>query len=201
MEVADPHAGPGQVRVAVRAAGYPVPVETAVRILNTVGVQPGQTLLVSGAAGGVGSAVVQLANGRGITVIGTASEGNQDYLRSLGATPTTYGDGLVDRALAPNGIDAALDIAGSGVIPELIELTGEPSKVLSIADFTATEHGAQVSTSGADHTTAYAEALKMFGEGSFRIPVARTFTLEQAGDAQTVSAAGHVAGRLVITVE
>ncbi|MDQ6659100.1 MAG: NADP-dependent oxidoreductase [Actinomycetota bacterium] len=185
------------------AAGYPVPIETAVRILDAVGVQSGQTLLVSGAAGGVGLAVVQIAKGRGITVIGTASDGHQDYLRSLGATPTTYGDGLVQRVrpLAPNGVDAALDIAGSGVIPALIELTGEPSTVLSIADFSAPQHGAKVSTAGDDHTTAYAEALKLFGEGGFRIPVAKTFPLEQAGDAQAFSAAGHVAGRLVVTTD
>lgn len=155
------------------AAGYPVPVETAVRILDQVGVRQGETLLVSGAAGGVGSAVVQIARQRGITVIGTASERNQGYLRSLGAVPTTYGPGLTGRvrALAPDGIDASLDIAGSGVIPELIGLTGEPSKVLSIADFGAPEHGAQVS---ADATN--------------------------AAGAQEASAAGHVAGRLVVTV-
>ena len=87
------------------AAGYPVPVETAIRILNQVGVEPGETLLVSGASGGVGSAVVQIARQRGITIIGTASERNQDYLKTLGAVPTTYGDGLVQRvrALAPSG--------------------------------------------------------------------------------------------------
>jgi NADPH:quinone reductase-like Zn-dependent oxidoreductase len=96
------------------AAGYPVAVETAIRVLNQMGVQPGETLLVSGAAGGVGSAVLQIARHRGIKVIATASERNQDYLSSLGATATTYGDGLVERVrvLAPKGIDAAIDIAG-----------------------------------------------------------------------------------------
>lgn len=184
------------------AAGYPVPVETAMRILSQVGVQPGETLLVSGAAGGVGSAVVQIAHQRGITVVGTASEGNQDYLRSLGAAATTYGDGLVDRvrSLAPDGVDAALDIAGSGVIRELIELTGEPSKVLSIADFTAPEVGAQVSATSANAADAFAEAAHMFTEGVFGLPVAKTFPLEAAAQAQAESAAGHVAGRLVISV-
>lgn len=184
------------------AAGYPVPVETAVRILDQVGVQPGETLLVSGAAGGVGSAVVQLARRRGITVLGTAGEGNQDHLRSLGAVPTTYGDGLVDRvrALAPDGIDAALDIAGSGVIPELVELTGDASKVLSIADFSAPEHGAQVSTTATNAADAFAEAARLFTDGEFRIPIARTFPLAAAAEAQAASQAGHVAGRLVVTV-
>jgi NADPH:quinone reductase-like Zn-dependent oxidoreductase len=184
------------------AAGYPIPVETSVRILDQVGVQPGQTLVVSGASGGVGSAVVQIARARGITVIGTASAANQEYLRSLGAVATTYGDGLVERvrALAPAGVDAALDIAGSGVIPELIELTGEPSKVLSIADFSAPEHGAQVSATGSDAAAAYAEAARLFSAGRLSIPVEKTFPLDEAGAAQAASAAGHVAGRFVVTV-
>src|SRR5215212_6503572 len=184
------------------AAGYPVPVETAIRILDQVGVQPGETLLVSGAAGGVGSAVVQIARHRGIGVIGIASGLNQDYLRSLGAVPTTYGAGLADRVrdLAPHGIDAALDIAGSGVVPELIELAGEPSKVLSIADFGAPEHGAQVSTTATNAAGALAKAARLFTEGAFRIPVEKTFPLAEAAEAQEASAAGHVAGKFVVTV-
>ncbi|HEY0777714.1 MAG TPA: NADP-dependent oxidoreductase [Gemmatirosa sp.] len=184
------------------AAGYPVPVETAIRILKQVGVQPGQTLLVSGASGGVGSAVVQIARARGITVIGTASERNQDYLRSLGATPTTYGAGLVERvrALAPNGVDAALDVAGSGVVPELIELTGDPQKVLSIADFSAPTYGAQVSATSNDPGAAFAEAARLFTAGALRIPVEQTFPLAAAGEAHAASAAGHATGRLVVTI-
>lgn len=184
------------------AAGYPVPVETAIRILDQVGVRAGETLLVSGAAGGVGSAVVQFARDRGITVIGTASDRNQDYVRSLGATATTYGDGLVDRVrdLAPDGVDAALDIAGSGIIPELIELTGEPSKVLSIADFSAPERGAQVSGQSSNAPAAFREAARLFSEGAFHLPVEKTFALHDAGEAQAASQGGHVAGRLIITV-
>jgi NADPH:quinone reductase-like Zn-dependent oxidoreductase len=187
---------------AIEAAGYPIPVETAVRILGEVGAQPGQTLLVSGAAGGVGSAVVQIARERGITVIGTASERNQDYVRSLGATPTTYGEGMSDRVreLAPDGIDVALDVAGSGVIPELIALTGEPTSVLSIADFSAPEHGARVSFQSVNRPAAYAEAARLFAAGRFHLPVERTFPLARAADAHAAAQEGHVAGRLVVTV-
>lgn len=184
------------------AAGYPVPVDTAIRILDQVGVESGQTLLVSGAAGGVGSAVVQIAHERGVNVIGTASAGNQDYLRSLGAVATTYGDGLVERvrAITPDGIDAAFDIAGSGVISELIELTGDPAKVVSIADFSAPELGAQVSTQSGNAAASYAEAARLFSAGKLHLPVERTFALADAAQAQAASAAGHVAGRLIITV-
>jgi NADPH:quinone reductase-like Zn-dependent oxidoreductase len=184
------------------AAGYPAVVETAIRILDQVGVQPGQTLVLSGAAGGVGTATVQIARDRGITVIGTASAANQDYLRSLGAVPTTYDDGWVERvrALAPQGVDAALDIAGAGVIAQLIELTGEPSKVLSIADFSAPSLGAQVSSNGQGQVAAYDEAVRLFEAGSFSLPVTQTFPLEKASDAQAASETGHVRGKIVVTV-
>jgi NADPH:quinone reductase-like Zn-dependent oxidoreductase len=184
------------------AAGYPVPVETATRILAQIGAKAGETLLVSGAAGGVGTAVVQIAVERGLRVIGTASARNQDYLRTFGAEPTTYGDELVERvrALAPDGVDAALDLAGSGVIPELIELTGDPGRVLSIADFSAPRHGAQVSSGPGDRVGAFTEAARLFAAGTFRIPVDRTFPLAEAAAAQQASQDGHVAGRLIVTI-
>ncbi len=185
------------------AAGYPVPVETAIRILDQVGVNAGQTLVVSGASGGVGSAVLQIARDRGITVIGTAGATNQDYVRSLGATPVTYGDGLVERvrAVAPDGVDAALDLAGSGVIADLIELTGDPARVLSIADFTAPELGAQVSTESVNQNAAYAEAARLASAGELSIPVQQSFPLEQAAQAHALSQDGHVVGRLVLTTD
>lgn len=184
------------------AAGYPIPIETAIRILDAVAVGVGDTVLVSGASGGVGSAAVQIARDRGATVIGTASERNQDYLRDLGAIPTTYGDGLVDRvrALAPDGVDAALDIAGSGVIEELIELTGDANRVVSIADFSAGQHGAQVSGTPKDRPAAFAEAARLFETGKLTLPVANAYGLHEAHAAHAESERGHVAGRTVINV-
>jgi NADPH:quinone reductase-like Zn-dependent oxidoreductase len=90
-------------------AALPVAIETATRSLDALGVQAGSTLLVKGAAGGAGRAAVQLAAARGACVIGTASPANHDYLRSLGAEPVVYGEGLVERgrALAPEGVDEA----------------------------------------------------------------------------------------------
>lgn len=187
------------------AAGYPVAVETATRIIAEVGVKPGETLLVSGAAGGVGSAVIQLAKAAGIRTIGTASAAKHDYLRSLGATPTTYGPGLADRvaALAPQGVQAALDIAGSGVIPELVAITGDASKVLSISDLSAPQHGAKTSFEPMDAalaSKALAGAASLFNAGAFTLPVEQTFPLDRIADAHELSAQGHVTGRLVITM-
>ncbi len=130
------------------AAALPVAIETATRALNALGVGARSTLLVNGATGGVGSAAVQLAVARGARVIGTASPRNHAYLRSLGAEPVAYGEGLVERvrALAPRGVDEALAVAGRGVLPELIELAGGPKHVVTLADFAgAHEHGVRFS--------------------------------------------------------
>ncbi|MCP2346077.1 NADP-dependent oxidoreductase [Nonomuraea roseoviolacea] len=182
------------------AAGYPSVVETALRIIGQVGVQPGQTLLVSGASGGVGSAVLQIARDRGITVIGTAGAANQDYLRSLGALATTYGPGWVDRVRRLGPVDAALDLAGSGVIPELLELTGDPRKVVSIADLGAPQFGVRFSGEAGSVPEALAEATALIARGKLHIPVDKTYTLDEAAKAHIDSRAGHTRGRRVILV-
>jgi NADPH:quinone reductase-like Zn-dependent oxidoreductase len=138
------------------AGGAAGSVETATRVLDRLAVGAGQTVLVHGAAGGVGTVAVQLAAARGAAVIGTASEHNHDFLRSLGAEPTTYGAGLVERvrALAPAGVDAVFDCAG-GVLPELIAIAGDTARVVTIADFTAADHGVHMSHGApADDTAA-----------------------------------------------
>jgi NADPH:quinone reductase-like Zn-dependent oxidoreductase len=186
------------------AAGLPVAVETATRSLDALGVRAGNTLLVNGAAGGIGSAAVQLAVARGAHVIGTASPANHDYLRSLGAEPVAYGEGLVERvrALAPDGVDVALDIVGSGILPELIELAGGPEHVVTIADFSgAQEHGVAFS-SGSDGRAvhAIAEIGELIESGRFSLPVAQTFPLAEIAEAHRISEGGHVRGRLVLLV-
>ncbi|WP_030373516.1 NADP-dependent oxidoreductase [Streptomyces rimosus] len=182
------------------AAGYPSVVETALRIIRQVGVQSGQTLLVSGASGGVGSAVLQIARDRGIKVIGTAGAANQDYLRCLGALATTYGEGWVERVRELGRVDAALDLAGSGVIRELIELTGDPQKVVSIADLGAPELGVRFSGVTGDVPQALAEAVDLISRGKLHIPVEKSYPLAEAAAAHIDSRAGHSRGRRVIVV-
>jgi NADPH:quinone reductase-like Zn-dependent oxidoreductase len=186
------------------AAALPVAVETAVRTLDLLGVVADQTVLINGAAGGVGTAAVQFARARGAHVIGTASEGNHDFLRSLGAEPTTYGAGMVDRVrqLAPNGVDRALDTAGRGALPDLIEIAGSPDNVVTIADFSAAEHGVRVTT-GADQRAwqALGQAAELCEAGKLSVPVEQTFPLDQAPEAQRSSEAGHVRGKLVLFVD
>ncbi|WP_405720564.1 NADP-dependent oxidoreductase [Streptomyces sp. NBC_00046] len=182
------------------AAGYPSVVETALRIIREVGVRPGQTLLVSGASGGVGSAVLQIARDRGITVIGTAGAANQDHLRSLGALATTYGEGWAERVRQLGRVDAALDLAGSGVIRELVELTGDPQKVISIADLGAPELGVRFSGVTGNVPDALAEAAGLISRGKLHIPVEKSYTLAEAAAAHIDSQAGHTRGRRVVVV-
>jgi NADPH:quinone reductase-like Zn-dependent oxidoreductase len=190
------------------AAVLPAAIETATRALDQLGVGAGAgrggTLLINGASGSVGSAAVQLAVARGARVIGTASPANHDYLRSLGAEPVAYGEGLAGRvrALAPDGVDAALDVAGSGVLPELIELAGGPEHVVTIADFGgAREHGVRFSrgdTGRAVHVLA--EIGELIESGRFTLPVAQTFPLAEIAQAHRTGEDGHVRGKLVLVI-
>jgi NADPH:quinone reductase-like Zn-dependent oxidoreductase len=180
-------------------------VETAARALDQLGVHSGCTVLVNGASGSVGSAAVQLAVARGARVIGTASPANHDYLRSLGVEPVAYGDGLVERvrALAPDGVDLALDVAGSGVLPELIGLAGGPEHVVTIADFAgAREHGVVFSRGdGGRALHVVGEIGALIESGRFALPVARTFPLAEVAQAQLAGEQGHLRGKIVLVLD
>ncbi|MGV9267587.1 NADP-dependent oxidoreductase [Kitasatospora sp. NPDC003701] len=186
------------------AAALPAAIETATRSLDALGVGAGSHLLVNGASGSVGSAAVQLAVARGARVIGTASAANHAYLRSLGAAPVAYGAGLVGRvrALAPDGVDLALDVAGSGALPELIELAGGPEHVVTIADFAgAQEHGVRFSRGDAGRAVhAIAGIGELIEAGRFSLPVARAFPLAEIAEAHRAGEDGHVRGKLVLLV-
>ena len=176
------------------AAALPTAGETSQRVLDELAVKDGETLLVHGAAGGVGSVAVQLAVAAGATVIGTAAPANHDYLRSLGVTPVAYGEGLVDRvrALAPQGVDAVFDVAGQGALPDSITLRGGTTdRIVTIADPTAASLGVSFSGGGAPHIVV---------PDGLRLTVAATFPLAEAARAQEQSATGHTRGKLVIVL-
>jgi NADPH:quinone reductase-like Zn-dependent oxidoreductase len=188
----------------VDAAGLPVALETATRSLDALGVGRGISLLINGAAGGIGSTAVQLAVARGARVIGTASTANHDYLRILGAEPVAYGAGMAERvrALAPDGVDAALDVAGSGVLPELIDLAGGAPNVVTLADLDgAKRHEVRFSNGFQGHAFhALAEIGPLIKAGRFWLPVERTYPLDEISEAHRVSEHGHVRGRLVLVL-
>ncbi|MFJ8471329.1 NADP-dependent oxidoreductase [Kitasatospora sp. NPDC094011] len=190
------------------AAAIPTVAETAERVLANLGVRAGETLLVHGAAGGVGTLLLQFARARGITVVGTASEANHDYLRELGAIPVTYGDGLAERvrAAAPGGVDRALDAAGQGgVLPLSIELTGSADRVLTIVDIPGAEQYGVRFTGGAEgeqmyHRAGLDAALALHQAGTLRLPLHRVLPLAEAAEAQRISEYGHLRGKIVLTV-
>lgn len=188
------------------AAALPVAGETARRVLELLAVKEGETLLLHGAAGGVGQAAVQLAIRLGATVVGTASPANHDFLRALGAVPVAYGDGLADRvrAVAPQGVDAVFDAAGHDTLPASIELRGGTAdRVVTIAAPDAAEHGVPFSPGGTPQAVArawFAEHAALAVQGRLTVPVVETFALADAAKAHELSEAGHVRGKLVIRV-
>jgi NADPH:quinone reductase-like Zn-dependent oxidoreductase len=183
---------------AAAAAG--VVSETAERVLRLLGVTEGSTLFIDGGSGGVGSTVTQIARARGATVIGSASEANQDYLREIGAVPVVYGEGMVDRVRALDlKIDAVLDAVGKTPIEDLISLAPEPSQVVSIANFAAAEAGARVTggTRDSQPMKAFAEAAELLEQGKLVIKF-QTFPFDRAVEAYQISYNGHARGKLVL---
>jgi NADPH:quinone reductase-like Zn-dependent oxidoreductase len=175
---------------------------TAYTALRRLDLQPGQTLLIHAAAGGVGTFAVQLAVARGVRVIGTASEPNHGYLRSIGALPVTYGDGLAERvrSVAPDGVDGVLDASGRGEIPLSIELTGDPQRVLTLVAFDAVDTGIKVHIGGPgiDLGPALRELVGLFEQRRLTVAISRTFPLARAAAALDASATGHLNGKIVL---
>ncbi|MFJ9421464.1 NADP-dependent oxidoreductase [Streptomyces sp. NPDC101249] len=184
------------------AAGAALASVTAMGGLRALGPLRGRTLLVEGAAGGVGSAAVEIAVARGATVIGTAGAGNHAFLASLGAVPTTYGDGLAERlgVLAPGGVDLVLDTAASGSLDDLVAIAGDPARVSTIADHA---NAARLGTHlvNAENDPAFlAEAADLGRRGDYRPRVERTYPLERIGDAHARSELGHTRGKIVVRI-
>jgi NADPH:quinone reductase-like Zn-dependent oxidoreductase len=191
---------PASVDWAVAAAAGVV-AETAERVLRLLGVTEGSTIFIDGGAGGVGSAATQIAKARGATVIASASETSQDYLREIGAIPVVYGEGMVDRvrALDIDKIDAVLDAVGKTPIEDLISLAPEPSQVVSIASSAAAAAGARVTGGGPDSQPmkALAEAAELLEQSKLVIKI-QTFPFKRAAEAYQISQAGHARGKLVL---
>lgn len=170
--------------------------------VQAVAPQAGETVVVSGAAGGVGSVAVQLARSTGATVIGLAGERNHDWLRRHDIVPVTYGDGQADRIreVAPGGIDAFIDTFGNGYVDFAIALGVPPQRINTIADRKAGERlGVHMQGTHALATAPLlAELVAMVADGSLEIPIARTFPLGQVRDAFRELAERHTHGKIVL---
>ena len=176
--------------------------EAAFRVLKHLGLKAGQTLLILGAGGSVGTIAVQLAAARGITVIGTAAEGDLERLGGLGATAVRYGDGWADRvrSVAPGGVDAVFDAAGAGLLADAIALAGDAARVITIADDNAADHG--VRFTGADPADRAPEALPelaaLMADGRLAVPIWRTYPLARAAQAHADLEARRNHGKIVL---
>ena len=185
---------------ATDAVTLPVAAETATRVLRLLDVRPGETLLVHGASGSVGELAVQLAVRRGARVIGTASPRNAGRVAALGATPTTYGAGLVERvrALAPDGVDAVLDTTGAGVLPDSIALRGGTDRIVTIADDAAADLGVQASWRSERDAGELAEAVDALARGDLVTTVGAVLPLADAPRAHELVETGRAGGKVVL---
>lgn len=177
--------------------------QTAHIALQALKVQKGETILIHAAAGGVGAYAVQLAKAWGATVIGTASPHNHDYLRSLGAIPVAYGDGLVERVrtLAPNGVDAALDAAGEEALHASVELVENRKRIGTIVSFELAAKLGTLSIRSQRSVSRLSELVRLYEQGQIRIVVSRAFPMHQAAEAHKAVETRHVRGKVVLLID
>jgi NADPH:quinone reductase-like Zn-dependent oxidoreductase len=187
---------PWEVAGALFVAGA-----TAYAAVRAVSLTEGDTLVVAGAAGGVGSLAVQLARRAGATVIGLASQAHHEWLAAHGVIQVAYGDGVADRIRQAAGkVDAFIDTFGAGYVELALELGVEPSRVDTIADFAAVgRYGVKgdASMAGAS-ASVLAELAGLIAAGQLELPIAATFPLDRVQDAYRRLAEGHLLGKIVL---
>jgi NADPH:quinone reductase-like Zn-dependent oxidoreductase len=183
------------------AGALPVAGFTAYATVRAVALAPGDTVVVSGAAGGVGSIAVQLARRAGATVIGLASEGNHGWLAGHGVIPVAYGDGVADRIRpAAAKVDAFIDTFGGDYVKIALELGVEPSRVDTIANFDAVQrYGVKAEgNAAAASAEVLAELAGLIAAGQLEIPVTAVFPLAEVQDAYRRLERGHLLGKIVL---
>ncbi len=186
------------------AGGLFVVGTTAYAAVRAVAPAPGDTVVVAGASGGVGSVAVQLAKRAGATVIGLASEPNHAWLTAHGVIPVAYGEGVADRIREAAGhVDALIDTVGGDYVRLAVEDLGvQPSRVDTIANFAAVEkYGIKAEGSAyAASAAVLAELAGLVAAGELEVPITATFPLDQVQDAYRRLGQGHVLGKIVLLV-
>ena len=196
------HLTPRPAGVPWEAAGsLYVAGATAYAAVRAVSLTAGDTVVVSGAAGGVGVLAVQLARRAGATVIGLASEGHHPWLSEHGVIPVSYGDGVAGRiGAAASKVDAFIDTFGPGYVELALELGVEPSRVDTIADFQAVERFGVKAEGNAAGASAgvLAELASLIAAGQLDVPIAASYPLDRVQDAYRDLAGGHTLGKIVL---
>lgn len=186
-----------------QAGGLPLAGLTALQAVEAAGVGRGDTVLVHAAAGGVGAFAVQLARLRGARVVGTASEPNAEFLRSLGAEPVTYGDGLEERVrhlLEGAPVSAALDFVGGEAVDASFALVREASRVVSVTDGAAVLAGGGRYVFVRPDSAQLGDLARLVAEGSLHVEVQATYELADVAEAHRRSQTGHGRGKVVVTI-
>ncbi|MGD0701840.1 MAG: NADP-dependent oxidoreductase [Trebonia sp.] len=190
---------PWEVAGAIPVVGF-----TAWAMVRAVDLKPGDTVLVAGAAGGVGSVAVQLAKRQGATVIGLAGPSNHDWLTRHGVIPVAYGDGVADRireAAAPSAVDVLLDTYGGDYVElALNDLKVAPERIDSVVRFDAVaKYGIKAEGNAAGASAATLEQLaKLIASKEVELPIARSYPLTEVSAAYAELAKGHLRGKIVL---
>ncbi|MCU1642276.1 MAG: NADP-dependent oxidoreductase [Nocardia sp.] len=193
-----PKNAPWEVAGSLYVAGV-----TAWGAVHSVQLERGESVVVSGAAGGVGSIAVQLARRAGATVIGLASEGNHEWLQSHGVVPVAYGDGVTDRikAVAPGGIHAFIDTYGDGYVELALALGVAIERIDTTIDFpAAAKHGVKTEPgpNGRPGVEVLAELAGLIADGHLEVPIANVYPLTQVRQAYTELERRHTHGKIVL---
>ncbi|MFD6185124.1 NADP-dependent oxidoreductase [Streptomyces goshikiensis] len=202
VEAGDLTRKPENVSWEVAGGLYVVGV-TAWGAVHVVQPKEGETVVVSGAAGGVGSLAVQLARRTGATVIGLASEGNHEWLKRHDAIPVAYGEGVADRirAAAPSGVDAFIDTFGRGYVELALALGVVTDRIDTIADFAAAERYGVKTDGGMEAgpgAKVLAELVGLIADGHLEVPIANVYPLAQVREAYTELQRRHTHGKIVL---
>ncbi|BDV30707.1 NADP-dependent oxidoreductase [Microbacterium terricola] len=199
-------AGPSALRHE-EAANLLLAGTTASEMLHVVGAAEGETVVLHGASGAVGVAVLQLAAERGVRVVGTASPASFERVRGFGGIPVEYGPGLADRvrAAAPEGVAAALDAVGTDeAVDTSLELVADRDRIVTIAaPQRAAEAGFRAIAGAQPASAAYrdgvrAELIALADAGRLQVPLARTYPLAEAREAVRFLAEGHPGGKIAL---
>ncbi|MGW4714333.1 NADP-dependent oxidoreductase [Nocardia sp. NPDC004260] len=185
------------------AGGLYIAGVTAWGAVHSVQLEKGESVVVSGAAGGVGSFAVQLARRAGATVIGLASEGNHEWLHSHGVIPVAYGDGVMDRikAAAPGGVHAFIDTYGGGYVELALALGVAIERIDTIIDFAAAaKYGVKTEPgpNGRPGAEVLAELADLIADGHLEVPIANVYPLTQVRQAYTELERRHTHGKIVL---
>lgn len=178
---------------------------TAADAVATAAVSGTDTVLIHGGAGAVGALATQLAIAKGAIVIATAAERNHDFLRSLGAIPVTYGEGLLERVreAAPDGVTAAIDTVGTDEAVDVsTQLVDDRLRIVSIAAFGRGDDVTLIDGSSAQSKQHRREAIPALiadaAAGRLRLDVAKTFPLDDAAAALSELASAHPRGKFIL---